>query len=211
MSVSVVESCGSVSGYGTLHGMARAITVYCSSSDQIDRGYFDAAEALGAALGARGDTLVYGGGRIGLMGALARAVHAHGGRVVGVIPESMKSVEVAYTEADELLVTETMRQRKQLMEDRGDAFVVLPGGFGTLEELLEIITGRVLRHHAKPVVLLNCQGFYDHLLELFDRLYATGFARRKDFPAYHVAADAPDALRQLDAAPTPPLSPRSGG
>jgi len=186
----------------------RAITVFCSSSDRIDRRYFDATEALGAALGARGDTLVYGGGRIGLMGALARSVHAHGGRVVGVIPESMKTVELAYTEADELIVTDTMRQRKQVMEDRADGFVCLPGGFGTLEELLEAITHYRLKFHAKPVVLLNTAGFYDHLLSLFERLYADGFARRKDYEIFHLATDPAGALDALDAAlPTPAPKP----
>ena len=183
--------------------MPRAITVFCSSSDQIDPRFFEATEALGRAIGERGDTLVYGGGRIGLMGALAESVHAGGGRVVGVIPERMKSAEVAYTDADELVVTDTMRQRKQIMEDRGEAFVVLPGGFGTLEELLEAITHHRLKFHDKPVVLLNTLGFYDSLLALFDRLFAEGFAQRKAWRSSYQVTDDPAAVYDLLTAASP--------
>lgn len=178
--------------------MPQAITVFCASSDQIAPAYFEAAETLGAQLGRRGDTLVYGGGRIGLMGALARAVHAHGGRVVGVIPKRMKTVELAYAEADELIVTDTMRQRKQIMEDRGEAFICMPGGFGTLEELLEAITHRHLRFHDKPVVLLNTAGFFDPLVELFSSLHTEGFAKPKTEPGYVVADSVAAVMTQLD-------------
>lgn len=178
--------------------MARSICVYCSSSNLIHDGYFVDAAALGKGIGERGDTLVYGGGQLGLMGEVAKATHAAGGRVVGVIPEAMRTVEVCYEGADELIVTKTMRQRKQIMDDRADAFVVLPGGFGTLEELLEILTLRILRYHQKPVVLLNTLGFFDDLLHLFDRLYAEGFARKKSFQLYHVAKDAAGVFAVLD-------------
>ena len=103
--------------------MPRSVCVYCSSSDHVAPTHFALARGLGTLIGRQGDVLVWGGGRVGLMGAVARAVHAAGGRVVGVIPESMTSVEIAYTEADELIVTQTMRQRKQVLDERSDAFV----------------------------------------------------------------------------------------
>lgn len=178
--------------------MFSRIAVYCSSSDAIDRGYFDHAAELGRLLGGRGGTLVYGGGCVGLMGAVARATHAAGGKVIGVIPEAMRTVEVCYEASDELIVTQTMRERKAIMDERAAAFVVLPGGFGTLEELLEIVVLRVLRYTDKPIVILNTAGFYDHLLELFDNLYEQGFARRKSFPLYEVAATPAEVFAVLE-------------
>ncbi len=148
--------------------MSRAICVFCSSSNRVDPAYFAAARDLGAALARRGDTLVWGGGKVGLMGEVARACQAHGGGVIGVIPESMQDVEIAYHDADELIVTQTMRERKQIMDERADAFVVLPGGFGTLEELAEILVLKVLKYTDRPLVILNIDGFYDPLHELFE-------------------------------------------
>ena len=141
-----------------------------------------------------GHRLVYGGGKIGLMGEVARAVHAHGGEVVGVIPESMTDVEIAYHEADELIVTQTMRERKHVMEDRADAFVTLPGGFGTLEELSEMIVGRLLGFHDKPLVLLNSHGFYDPLLKLFDHFIEHRFAKPKHLGVYSVVSTPAEAM-----------------
>ncbi len=124
--------------------MAKLLCVYCASSDRLDPKYTAAATELGHELVARGWGLVYGGGKTGLMGAVARAVKAKGGRVVGVIPEFMKARELAFDEADELVTVVTMRERKLLMEARADAFVTLPGGWGTLEEIMEILTLRQL-------------------------------------------------------------------
>jgi hypothetical protein len=157
--------------------MSRAICVYCASSNDVDRAYFHAAARLGAIIGQRGDSLVWGGGRVGLMGEIARAVHAHGGRVVGVIPQSMTGVELAYEQADELIVVETMRQRKQVMDERADAFVVLPGGFGTLEELSEMLVQKILHFTDRPLVLVNTDGFYTPLLELFAHFIEHRFAK----------------------------------
>jgi uncharacterized protein (TIGR00730 family) len=174
------------------------IAVYCSSSNLIHDDFFRDAAALGRGIGERGGTLVYGGGCTGLMGEVARATHAAGGRVVGVIPQAMKTVEVCYEAADELIVTRTMRERKAIMDERADAFVVLPGGFGTLEELLEILTLRLLKYHAKPIIILNTRGFFDPLLQLFQGLYDQGFARRKSFAPYGVAADPPGVWAEID-------------
>jgi len=157
----------------------KSICVFCSSSNEVDRAYFDLAEHLGRRIAYDGYELVWGGGDIGLMGALASAAQKHGGKVTGVIPDSLADREIAYREADELIVTPDMRQRKQIMEQRAGAFIALPGGLGTLEELLEIVTLRLLGYHDKPVVLINADGFYDRLLAFIDQLYAQRFAREK--------------------------------
>ncbi len=179
--------------------MQRHVCVFCGSRDVETNGHGRLADALGAALGRRGWTLVYGGGSVGLMGRVARATQAGGGRVVGVIPVSMDTVEVAYRAADELIVVETMRQRKQLMDDRADSFVVLPGGFGTLEELSEVITHRFLNYHGKPVVIVNHAGFYDPLLELFDHFVVAGFAGPAYREAYVVVESVDAAVAALEA------------
>lgn len=175
---------------------ARSICVFCSARD-VDPVHQVAAQRLGDLLGKRGDTLVYGGGAIGLMGIVARQVHHAGGRVIGVIPESMVRQEIAYTEADELVVTQTMRQRKQIMERRSDAFLVLPGGFGTLEELLEILALRQLAMHDKPVVIINVAGYYDPLLQLFDHVFEHRFANPKHRGSYRIVTDPESALDGL--------------
>lgn len=159
--------------------MLKSICVFCSSSNEVDRAYFDLAEHLGRRIAYDGYELVWGGGDIGLMGALASAAQKHGGKVTGVIPDSLADREIAYREADELIVTPDMRQRKQIMEQRAGAFIALPGGLGTLEELLEIVTLRLLGYHDKPIVLINADGFYDRLLAFIDHLYAQRFAREK--------------------------------
>ncbi len=176
------------------------ICVYCSSSDAIDRRYFTVAQELGAALGARGDTLIYGGGSVGLMGEVARACHAHGGKVVGVIPETLKTAEIAYHNADELIVTQTMSERKTLMFTRGDAFVILPGGFGTLEELAEVIVLRVLKYQDRPIIILNCHGFYDPLVALFEHFIEQNFAKPKHRELYQIVTTVEEAIAALDGA-----------
>jgi uncharacterized protein (TIGR00730 family) len=178
--------------------MLKLLCVYCSSSDLIDAKYLFAAEELGRGMVARGWGLVYGGGRVGLMGGLARAVKAGGGYVVGVIPEFMKSRELAYTEADELVTVATMRERKQLMEERASAFVALPGGLGTLEEFSEIVTLRYLNRLNLPVVILNQDGFYDDLLKYFARVLSEGFMAPDVRDLFTVAKTVDDVWPQLD-------------
>jgi uncharacterized protein (TIGR00730 family) len=176
--------------------MTKAICVYCSSSEAVPTEYFQAAEALGRLIAQRGYALVFGGGEIGLMGALARAASANGGWVVGVIPKAL--VQLAYERADEMIVTKDLRERKAIMEQRADAFVALPGGFGTLEELFEMITLKQLSFHDKPVVLVNTSGFYDPLVGLFEQIYAAGFTKAVYRQLYHVAADPDGALDYVD-------------
>lgn len=154
-----------------------AICVYCASSEGIDPRYVDLAGALGTALAARGHSLVSGGGRVSMMGAVARAARAGGAHTLGVIPQALVQLEVADEDADELVVVPDMRSRKALMDDRADAFVTLPGGIGTLEELMEVWTARSLGMHRKPVVLLDPWGDYRPLLDLTKSLQRRGFVR----------------------------------
>ncbi|MEW6303933.1 MAG: TIGR00730 family Rossman fold protein [Verrucomicrobiota bacterium] len=174
------------------------ICVYCSSSNAVAPHYFEAAREFGRLMAARGLELVYGGGSIGLMGELARAVHEHQGRVVGVIPVSLRLKEVAYEAADELIVTKDLRERKAIMDQRAEAFVALPGGFGTLEETIEILTLKQLHYHAKPVVFLNTSGFYDALLQFFEQFYREKFVKEKNRHLYHVAATPEAVFAYLD-------------
>jgi cytokinin riboside 5'-monophosphate phosphoribohydrolase len=180
--------------------MTKLLCVYCASSDRLDPKYYAAAAELGREMVVRGWGLVYGGGRTGMMGAVARAVKQNGGRVVGVIPEFMKVRELAYLEADELVTVITMRERKLLMETRADAFVALPGGWGTLEEIMEILTLRQLDVVKKPCVFLNQDGFYDPLLQLFERMLAEKFFKPSNMELYRVAPTVPEVFTQIDAA-----------
>ena len=181
--------------------MSKLICVYCSSSDRLDAKYYAAAEALGRAMAARGWGLVYGGGKVGLMGALARTVKAGGGRVVGVIPQFMCDKELAYDEADELVTVVTMRERKLLMESRADAFVALPGGWGTLEEIMEILALRQLDVLRKPCVFLNQDGFYDDLLRFFDRMIAERFNKPSNRELFRVARTVDEILPLIEGVP----------
>jgi uncharacterized protein (TIGR00730 family) len=168
--------------------------VYCSSSTAVDRAHVEVARNLGAALAERGDVLVWGGATVGLMGEVARAARAAGGRTIGIIPD-----EIADHAADELVFTPDMLTRKRELATRADAFVALPGGFGTLEELLEQLTGRLLGFHDKPIVLVDVGGFWQPLLELFEHLYRERFARPESRDAYAVATDVAGTLAALDA------------
>src|SRR5436305_2108689 len=141
-----------------------SLCVYCGSNDGTDPAYATAARALGRVMAERGIGLVYGGGSIGLMGILARTVLANGGRVTGIIPQFLKDREVMLKEATELVVTKDMHERKAIMAERADAFVALPGGLGTLEEVVVIATWAQLERHHKPVPMVNVGGFWDSLI-----------------------------------------------
>src|SRR3954468_20197545 len=180
--------------------MQQLLCVYCSSSDRIDPTYAAVATELGRELVRRGWGLVYGGGKTGLMGAVARAVKQEGGRVVGVSPEFIKVKELAYDEADELVTVVTMRERKLLMETRADAFVTLPGGFGTLEEIMEILTLRQLDVVKKPCVFFNQDGFYDDLLRLFEKMLAEKFFKPSNMDLFRMAKSVPEIFTQIEAA-----------
>lgn len=154
-----------------------AVCVYCASSEGIDPRYLHLAAELGTALADRGHSLVSGGGRVSMMGAVARAARAGGAHTLGVIPQALVGLEVADDDADELLVVPDMRTRKGLMDERSDAFVTLPGGIGTIEELMEVWTARALGMHSKPVVLLDPWDDLAPLLELAEALQRRGFVR----------------------------------
>lgn len=156
----------------------RSICVYCGSSPGINPAYAEAARTLGRALAENGVGLVYGGGGLGLMGEIARSVLAHGGRVTGIIPEFLSEKERMLLEATELNVVKDMHDRKRLMFDKADAFVALPGGIGTLEELVEQLTWAQLGRHNKPIVLVDIEGFWSPLVELLAHLRCEGFIRR---------------------------------
>ncbi len=172
------------------------VCVYCGSRHGAQPAYTEAAVALGRAIGERGWQLVYGGGKVGLMGEVADATLAAGGRVVGVIPESLKQLEVGHAGLHELHVVPTMHLRKQLMAERADLFIAMPGGIGTLEELYEVWTWRQLRYHDKPLGLLNVRGYYDALLRFMDHTVAEGFLAEGQLRNLQVSDD-PVALLLL--------------
>jgi uncharacterized protein (TIGR00730 family) len=174
--------------------MDKVICVYSSSSNSIDAAYFEMAAELGKTIALNKDVLLFGGGMRGLMGATATAVYEHGGRIVGVIPRALNQKGVVYETCNELIVTKDMRKRKSVMDARSDAFIALPGGFGTFEELLEIITLKQLKYHTKPIVILNVNGYYDFLLKQFDQIIDQHFAKPESYSLYHVTSDVTNAL-----------------
>ena len=169
------------------------VCVYCAASPQHPE-LLELAYRVGEAIAGRGWTLVSGGGNVSAMGAVASGTRAGGGRTVGVIPKALVHRELADVDADELIVTDTMRQRKQVMEDRSDAFLALPGGIGTLEELFETWTAGYLGMHDKPVVLLDPRGHYDGLLVWLDSLVDTGYVARAALDRLVVVGDIEEAL-----------------
>ncbi len=180
-----------------------SLCVFCGSSTPPDVRYREAARALGTLAATRGIGLVYGGGRVGLMGELADAALGAGGRVIGVIPTGLFSREVAHTGLTELHEVGTMHERKQLMYDLADGFVALPGGLGTLEELAEVSTWSQLGLHAKPVVLLDVDGFWDPLAEQLDRMVAVGLLKPSNRALIQRAASPGQAMSVLAAAHPP--------
>ena len=158
--------------------MSWSVCVYCASGP-VDEQFIELARELGTAVAGRGWQLVSGGGNVSMRGAVAESARAAGGRTVGVIPKALVHREVADVDADELIVTDTMRERKRIMEDRADAFITLPGGIGTLEELFETWTAGYLGMHAKPVVLLDPVHHFDGLLNWVDGLASTGFVQQR--------------------------------
>jgi uncharacterized protein (TIGR00730 family) len=177
----------------------KRVAVFCGSSPGKSELYVEAARGMGRALAARGLGLVYGGGRVGLMGAMADAALAAGTTVHGVIPRRIASAEVAHSGVTELHVVETMHQRKAMMTELADAFVAMPGGSGTLDELFEAVTWGQLGFHHKPVGLLDVGGFFEPLLAMMDRMVREGFVRPDQREALKVHADAGGLLDALRA------------
>lgn len=177
------------------------MVVYCGTSATRDPAVETEVRSFGRELANRGITLVYGGSSLGLMGVLADEVLAAGGKVVGVIPRALVGREAAHQGLTELRVVETMHDREQAMFDLGDAFVAFPGGFGTLEEILEMVTWKQLGIHGKPVVIANIRGYFDPLLQQLDRAIAMGYARAENRILYGVAENTKAILTFLEGAP----------
>ena len=182
-----------------------ALCVYCGSSGNVDQVYLEAAEQTGALLAKKGIRLVFGGGGIGLMGTVADGVLAGNGEVIGVMPKFLEDIEVAHERITELIVVDSMHTRKQKMFDLSDAFLVLPGGYGTLDEMIEIITWKQLRRHDKPVLLVNVAGYWDPFQTLVNSIIKKGFARPKDFDLFTIVSSVEEILPTLALAPEPML------
>jgi uncharacterized protein (TIGR00730 family) len=177
----------------------KRLAVYCGSASPEDPRYLGLAHDVGAALAARGIGLVYGGGKLGLMGAVAKGAKDAGGEVIGIIPQALVRAEVANHDCDELVTVSGMHERKQRFTDLSDGFVTLPGGVGTMDELWEAISWSQLGYHAKPVGLLNAFGFYDHLLAFNARMIEVGFIRAQHAGILIAAERCGDLLDKMAA------------
>jgi uncharacterized protein (TIGR00730 family) len=175
----------------------RRVAVYCGSADGNDPAYLAEARALGAAIAAAGLGLVYGGAGVGLMGAVADAALAGGAEVIGVLPDVLAGKEIAHPGLTRLELVSTMHERKARMAALADAFLILPGGYGTLEELMEVVTWSQLRLHAKPCILINTAGYWDGLLTFLDTAVAAGFLKPQNRELLVVVNSAADAVQML--------------
>lgn len=178
-----------------------SVCVYCGASDRADPKYAETARQLGAELARRQWTLVWGGGKTGLMGAVARGAKESGGRVVGVLPEFIRQWEVAYDRADEMMVVTTMHERKLLLQVRSDVFVILPGGIGTLDEIADTLDLKNLSQHRKPIILFNQDGYYDSLLAFVDHSIASKFSKaeaRNQFIVVRTVDEMLVVLQEID-------------
>ncbi len=182
------------------------VCLYGASSTEIDNSYISATEKLGELLAQQGHSLVYGAGGAGLMGAAARGVKRGGGRVVGVVPKFLKVDGVLFDGCDEIIFTDTMRERKQIMEDRADAFIVTPGGIGTYEEFFEIYTLKQLGQLHKPIVIFNINGYFDDMLSMLRRTVDERFMREASLSLIAVADTPKEVLTCLDEATSAPMA-----
>ena len=182
------------------------LCLYGASSDQIAPAYLQAVEALGEKLARRGHGLVFGGGAQGLMGAAARGVSSRRGYILGVAPSFFNVDGVLYPHCTEFIYTETMRQRKQIMEDRADGFIMVPGGIGTYEEFFEMMTLKQLGRHSKPIAVLNLDGYYDLLQQMLEQTIEQGFMKPACRELYGVFSDADALLDYLEQAKAAPVS-----
>ncbi len=181
----------------------KSVCVFCGSSPGANGEYLEAARGMGQLLAQRGLTVVYGGASVGVMGAVANGALEAGGKVIGIIPESLVSREVAHHGLPELRVVSTMHQRKAMMSDLSDGFISLPGGVGTLEELFEVLSWAQLGIHRKPCALLNVAGYYDRLLEFLDHAVSEGFVRANQRELLLVEEDSETLLNRMEAYVSP--------
>ncbi|MCK0470538.1 TIGR00730 family Rossman fold protein [Halalkalibacter sp. APA_J-10(15)] len=178
--------------------MRNHLAVFCGSSYGDDKTYIDSAEQFGMELANKGKVLIYGGAQVGCMGAIANKVLEYEGKVIGVIPEKLKNVELAHEGLSELIVVESMHERKAQMAELADGFVALPGGSGTLEEWFEVFTWAQLGYHQKPCGLLNVNGFFDPLMEMIDHIIKKGFMKREYKDLILISSDPAELLHKID-------------
>lgn len=179
------------------HTMLSSIAVFCGSSTGTDPDFAQHTQSLGKLMAQHEIEIVYGAGNVGLMGVLADAALAENGKVVGVIPHFLKEWEVCHTGLTELIVVDTMHQRKAIMAERAEGFLILPGGFGTLDEFFEILTWRQLHLHDKPIGILNWKGYYDHLLAHTAKMMEEGYLRKENMDLFVVDSSAENLLEQM--------------
>lgn len=174
------------------------ICVFGSSSDKIDNIYLATAESLGRTIAKRGDTLIYGAGKCGVMGAAARGVTAEGGRLIGVTPNFFIEMDVIYDKSTETIYTETMRERKGIMEDKADAFIICAGGMGTFEEFFEVLTLKQLSRHTKPIIVYNVNGYYNSMLAMMQNAVEERFMSDDCKRLYTIAESEEQIFEQLE-------------
>lgn len=181
------------------------ICVYCGSRTGHAPDHIHVAKSFGKAIGERGWGLIFGGGHVGMMGAVADATLQIGGKATGIIPGFLTKMEVMHSGLTEAVIVETMHERKKAMIDRSSACVALPGGFGTLDELIELITWKLLKLHDKPIIIINSSGYWEPLVSLFEHIIENGFAGADDASLYSVVPDVPEAISLLE-----PLAEKGG-
>jgi uncharacterized protein (TIGR00730 family) len=187
-----------------------SVCVYCGSSNDAQPQFKQLARDVSNALAQRGLRLIYGGGHVGLMGIIADTALQAGAEVIGIIPEHIRSQEVQHLGLTELHVVPDMHTRKRMMVERSDAFVVLPGGLGTLDETFEILTWKKLKLHNKPVVIFNAYGYWDHLVAMINHALAQGFEKPSTLAQFKVVTTIPEMFAALESDTAPPISPITG-
>ncbi|MFO1242108.1 MAG: TIGR00730 family Rossman fold protein [Rickettsiales bacterium] len=180
-----------------LDGIKKAVCVFCGAQNAVPQVHLDMGKDLGKRMAEKNISLVYGGGDCGIMGAVANSVMKTGGWVTGVFPESLRNIENEHQSLNEIIIVDTMHTRKELMYRRSDKFVILPGGFGTMDELFEILTWKQLELHNKPIIVFNHEGYWDHLIALMERIISTGFARRETRDLYVVVDNIEDLMNEI--------------
>ena len=175
------------------------ITLYGAASDRIDRAYIEGVEALGRAIARRGHTMVFGAGSTGLMGAAARGMAAEHGHIIGVTPHFMHTLEPVSELCTELIATETMAERKSIMEEKADAFIIVPGGIGTFDEFFQILTLKVLGRHNKPIILYNINGFWDNMIAVIGTDLIKGFISTKTADCFSICETPESVFHEIEA------------
>jgi uncharacterized protein (TIGR00730 family) len=178
----------------------KAVCVFCGASNNVPQIHLDLGREFGKKMAETNIRLVYGGGDCGIMGAVANSVMKNGGKVTGVFPESLKNIENEHQSLTEIIIVETMHQRKELMYQRSNAFVILPGGFGTMDEMFEILTWRQLKLHDKPIIIMNNEGYWDHLVSLMNEIIAKGFAHQESASYFQVVDHLESLMEALEVA-----------